>query len=55
MREIAELQRTKLVAVTGYGRTEDRRRSHEAGFDHHLIKPVSRQTLAELFAEQVSP
>ena len=29
-----------LVALTGYGQDEDRRRSHEAGFDHHLTKPV---------------
>jgi signal transduction histidine kinase/CheY-like chemotaxis protein len=30
----------KLIAVTGYGREEDRRRSKEAGFDLHLTKPV---------------
>ena len=29
-----------LVAVTGWGQAEDRRQSHEAGFDHHLTKPV---------------
>src|SRR5438876_236052 len=29
-----------LVAMTGYGQEEDRRRSREAGFDHHLVKPV---------------
>jgi signal transduction histidine kinase/DNA-binding response OmpR family regulator len=29
-----------LVAVTGYGRDRDRQRSREAGFDHHLVKPV---------------
>lgn len=29
-----------LVAVTGYGQEEDRARSREAGFDHHLVKPV---------------
>jgi signal transduction histidine kinase/ActR/RegA family two-component response regulator len=28
-----------LVAVTGWGQPEDRRRTHEAGFDHHLVKP----------------
>jgi signal transduction histidine kinase/DNA-binding response OmpR family regulator len=37
-----------LVAVTGYGRTEDRRRSREAGFDHHLVKPVDLDQLREL-------
>jgi CheY-like chemotaxis protein len=29
-----------LVALTGYGREEDRRMSQEAGFDHHLVKPA---------------
>ncbi len=29
-----------LVAMTGYGHSEDRRRSREAGFDHHLVKPT---------------
>jgi CheY-like chemotaxis protein len=30
-----------LVACTGWGQPEDRRRSNEAGFDHHLVKPVN--------------
>lgn len=29
-----------LVALTGYGQAADRQRSHEAGFDHHLVKPA---------------
>lgn len=32
---------TKLVAITGYGQVEDRMRALEAGFDEHLVKPVS--------------
>ncbi|WP_165250990.1 hybrid sensor histidine kinase/response regulator [Paludisphaera soli] len=40
-----------IVAVSGYGRDEDRRRSREAGFDRHLIKPVDRDALAALLAE----
>ena len=42
----AELRRdpatasARLIAVTGYGREEDRRKSKEAGFDLHLTKPV---------------
>jgi len=35
----------KIVAVSGYGQPDDRRRSREAGFDHHLVKPVDRDTL----------
>ena len=34
-----------LVAVTGYGTAEDRRRAAEAGFDTHLTKPVSPEAL----------
>lgn len=34
-----------LAAVTGYGRPEDRDRAHEAGFDHHLVKPVDLAVL----------
>lgn len=34
-----------LIAVTGYGQDEDRRRSREAGFDEHLTKPVQFEVL----------
>jgi PAS domain S-box-containing protein len=37
-----------LIAVTGYGQSDDRRRSNEAGFDAHLVKPVSYSALARL-------
>jgi CheY-like chemotaxis protein len=37
-----------LVAVTGWGQSEDRRRAKEAGFDYHLVKPVEREQVAEL-------
>jgi PAS domain S-box-containing protein len=40
-----------LIAVTGWGKDEDRRRSHEAGFDHHLVKPVDPNVLMKLVAE----
>ncbi len=39
-----------LVALTGYGQAEDLRRSREAGFDHHLVKPADPETLTSLFA-----
>ena len=39
-----------LIAVTGWGQDEDRRRSREAGFDHHLVKPVDPNVLMELLA-----
>ena len=34
-----------IIAVSGYGQEEDRRRSKEAGFDHHLIKPLDHDAL----------
>jgi len=37
-----------LIAVTGYGQAQDRRRSTEAGFDAHLVKPVSQSLLSTL-------
>jgi CheY-like chemotaxis protein len=37
-----------LVAITGYGREEDRRRSEEAGIDLHLVKPVDPEKLLGL-------
>jgi CheY-like chemotaxis protein len=39
-----------LIAVTGWGKEEDRRRSQEAGFDHHMVKPVDPQALMKLLA-----
>jgi CheY-like chemotaxis protein/two-component sensor histidine kinase len=40
VRAAADLAVVPLVALTGYGRGEDRERAIEAGFDHHLVKPV---------------
>jgi CheY-like chemotaxis protein len=37
-----------LIALTGYGQAEDRRKSREAGFDHHLTKPVNYDLLVSL-------
>ena len=39
-----------LVALTGWGQDEDRRRSHEAGFNFHLVKPVDLVALEKLLA-----
>jgi len=39
-----------LIAVTGYGQSDDRRRAHEAGFDMHLIKPIDPGVLDRLMA-----
>ncbi len=39
---------TMLIALSGYGQEEDRRRSREAGFKHHLVKPVDPDALIAL-------
>jgi CheY-like chemotaxis protein len=41
----------RIIAITGYGHEEDRRRSHEAGFDHYLVKPIDFNSLMSLFAQ----
>jgi PAS domain S-box-containing protein len=42
----------RLIAVTGYGQDSDRARAREAGFDHHLIKPVALDVLAPLLDDE---
>jgi signal transduction histidine kinase/CheY-like chemotaxis protein len=41
-------ERFWLIALSGWGQREDRRKSGEAGFDHHLVKPVDVEALIEL-------
>lgn len=41
-----------LIAVTGWGQDEDRRRSKAAGFDHHLVKPVDPAALSALLSSR---
>ena len=45
---------TRLIAVTGYGAAEDRRRAKEAGFDHHMTKPVDLDELETLLAAEAA-
>ncbi len=45
LRQIHELKDTRLIAATGYGQDSDRQRSEEAGFDHHLVKPIDPEKL----------
>jgi PAS domain S-box-containing protein len=44
-----------LIALTGWGQDEDRRRSQEAGFDGHLVKPVDHTRLLTLLATLTEP
>jgi signal transduction histidine kinase/ActR/RegA family two-component response regulator len=50
IRETAWGQRVRLVALTGWGQEDDKRRARAAGFDHHLTKPVDPRELDELLA-----
>src|SRR5262249_53364149 len=50
-RRMRRMQRDRpliIVAVTGWGQDADRKRSEEAGFDLHLVKPVDPETLAKV-------
>ena len=50
IRELPGLRDIRLVAVTGYGRSDDRRRARDAGFDDHLTKPVEFALLERTLA-----
>lgn len=45
---------SRIIAMTGYGQAEDRRRTREAGFDLHLVKPVDLEQLEAILAEPFS-
>lgn len=45
--------RVRIVALTGWGQEDDRRKSREAGFDAHLVKPVEHATLLKTLEELV--
>jgi len=51
LRELPEGRDVLLVAMTGWGQEEDKRRTAQAGFDHHLVKPVDPVKLEKLLAE----
>jgi PAS domain S-box-containing protein len=44
------MKQPTLIALTGWGAEDDRRRAEEAGFDHHLVKPVETSTLVDILA-----
>ena len=45
LRKNGRMARARLIAVTGYGQEDDKRRALEAGFDEHLVKPVDPEKL----------
>jgi two-component system CheB/CheR fusion protein len=48
LRELPQAKGAVLIAITGYGQEDDRRRSRRAGIDHHLVKPVAPDALRSL-------
>jgi len=50
LRAQPETAHAVLIAATGYGQDSDRKRSAEAGFDHHLVKPLDISRLAQILA-----
>jgi CheY-like chemotaxis protein len=46
--ELAPEELPRLIAVTGYGQERDRRKSGQAGFEQHLVKPVDLSALLEV-------
>jgi PAS domain S-box-containing protein len=54
LRALPGLADTTLVAITGYGQEEDRKRSKAAGFDHHFVKPVDFDALSAILGGKSS-
>lgn len=47
-KEIGDSKKIKLIAFTGYGQEKDKKLVKEAGFDHHLVKPIEMSSLLKL-------
>jgi CheY-like chemotaxis protein len=45
---------TILIALTGWGQEHDLQRTRDAGFDHHLLKPIEPHSLEELFSARIA-
>lgn len=50
LREHPETASSLMIAITGYGQDSDRQKSHAAGFDHHLVKPVELPALLKILS-----
>ena len=50
IREQSWSEKAVIIAMTGWGQDDDKRRSQEAGFDHHMVKPVDPAALEKLLA-----
>jgi len=50
LRQLPGLATLRLVALTGYGQDSDRQKSREAGFDHHLVKPIDFEAMETILS-----
>jgi CheY-like chemotaxis protein len=55
IRSIPNFHDTLLIAVSGWDKEDDRRRTREAGFDHHFAKPVAFGELQKLLVNRLQP
>jgi signal transduction histidine kinase/CheY-like chemotaxis protein len=55
IRALSEIEAPVLIALTGYGQDDDRKRAREAGFDFHLTKPASIEQLISLVSRASGP
>ena len=55
LRALPEVDGAVMIAVTGYGQAEDRRRAEDAGFDHYLVKPVEFEALRSVLQADRTP
>ncbi len=51
LRNNPAMQRTILIAITGYGQEQDKRNSIESGFNHHFVKPIDTEHLLRVLAK----
>ena len=51
LRRDAKFRTVVPIALTGYGRDDDKQRALAAGFDYHLVKPIDRDTLLTLLGK----
>lgn len=54
LRKVPGLSDLRLVALTGYGDEADRKRTRDAGFQHHLVKPVNLDTIEKTLTDCTS-
>jgi CheY-like chemotaxis protein len=51
LRALPGMAKATMIAVSGYGQEQDKQRSADAGFDHHLVKPINTGKLLKLLAQ----